>query len=142
MAVQTYSPKKVTISWLPAGIITGYADGSFIKVSRRTDTVSLIVGSDGGAARSMLSDKSGEITISLLQTSPSNDLLSAAAISDELSGAFYGPLFVKDLFGRSLYACANAWVRKIADGDYDREVGPRDWVFETDNLEMFHGGNS
>lgn len=139
--ISTYSPKKVVVSWGAILLSGSFGDGTYIQARRKTDAFSLKVGADGFAARSVTSDQSGEIIVSLMQTSPINALLSAAAVLDEQTGANYFPFLVKDLLGTTLVYAANAWVRKIADVEYDREIMMREWAFETDQINILVGGN-
>ncbi len=82
--VRTYDPKEVIIivGVAPMG---GFADGSFITINRINDTFSKVSGTDGVVSRAKSNDKSGEITLTLAQTSPSNDVLTLIAQADELS---------------------------------------------------------
>ena len=140
MATKTYSAKKVLVSF--AGkILTGMADGSFIAVSRNNDSFMLMVGSDGEAARAANADRSGTVTLTLMQTSPSNDDLSALLNTDELTNTGTGALFIKDASGRTLVSAVEAWIRKPADAEFARELGGREWTFETGDLSIFNGGN-
>ncbi len=140
MATKTYNPKKVLVSF--AGrILTGFADGSFITVSRNGDSFTLAVGSDGEAARAANADRSGTVALTLMQTSQSNDQLSNLLATDELSNLGTGALFIKDASGRTLVSAVEAWIRKPADVEFSKELGGREWTFETGNLEIFAGGN-
>ena len=140
MATKTYNAKKVLISF--AGkTLTGTLDGSFVKVSRNNDSFMLAIGSDGEAARAANADKSGTVTVTLMQTSPSNDDLSNLMNADELTNTGTGALFVKDASGRTLVSAVEAWIRKPADVEFAREITGREWVFETGNLEIFNAGN-
>lgn len=137
---KTYNPKRVAVSF--AGrLLTGFADGTFITVSRNEDTFALAVGSDGEAARSASSNRSGRVTLTLMQTSASNDILSALAATDERTNQGTGALMVKDASGRTVVLAAEAWIVKPADAELGREIGNREWVFETGDLEIFNGGN-
>jgi hypothetical protein len=140
MAVKTFDPDKLAIS-IGGNLITGFAEGSFVKVSRDTDSFNLTVGSDGEATRVKTNNKAGTVVITLQQSSASNDILSALAASDELSNGGAVPLLVKDNSGRSLYSAETAWVQKYADAEYSNDVTDREWTIRTDALAFFVGGN-
>ena len=74
-ALRTYDPSKVLvlIGVIP---ISGFADGSFVSVSRTSDAFTMEVGVEGVTTRVRSVDKSGTIRLTLSQTSPSTDLLS------------------------------------------------------------------
>lgn len=137
----TYNPKKVSVI-VGGKIISGFTDGNFIKAARNSDMWSLKTGVDGIATRSKTNDKSGKITITLHQSSPSNDYLSTLALSDEASDTGAVPILIRDSNGTSLVSCLTGWVKKLADGDYEKEVANRVWVIETDELVLFNGGNT
>jgi hypothetical protein len=137
----TYDPKAILFTFL--GIpLSGFADGTFIKVERNDDTFKLVVGSDGESARARNRNRSGRITLTLLQTSPSNDYLSAAQRADELGiPGGKGPLLVKDVLGTTLINAPDAWIVKPPAAEFGREVGSREWVFESGDIDMLVGGN-
>lgn len=65
-----YDPLKVILTY--GGVaITGYADGSMIEVERNTDNAFPYIGTQGDGAFAESADKSGKITVNLMQTSPS-----------------------------------------------------------------------
>lgn len=140
MALRQYDPKQISLI-VGGKIITGYADGTFVTPERNEDAFMLKVGVDGEGSRSKNANKSGKITIVLMQTSPSNDYLSALALADELSGNGVVPALMKDNLGTTLVTALSAWVKKIANPEMAKEVGTRTWVIETDELNMLVGGN-
>lgn len=140
--VKTYDPASVSI--VAFGIpISGYADGSFVSVERNEDSFTLQVGTDGESCRSKSNNKSGRVTVTLLQSSISNDLLSAQLALDELSpnGDGIGPFLMKDNSGRSLFAAEKAWIVKPPAAAFSRESESREWVIESADLVPFTGGN-
>lgn len=137
---KTYSPKKFTVTAGPS-IITGYAEDSFITVERNADQFALLVGADGEGARAASANKSGRITLRLIQTSASNDALSGLMQLDELTNFGQFPVFVKDLNGATVASAAEAWIVKWANIENGSGVGEREWIIETADLQMFVGGN-
>ena len=99
------------------------------------------MGTDGEGTRSKSNDRSGQVEVTLMQTSLSNDFLSQIAIADEQENAGLGPLLIKDVNGTFLAAAEQAYIKKISDAENARESGPRTWIIETDNLQLFVGGN-
>lgn len=121
--------------------ITGFMDDSFIDVERNADSFSMLVGADGEVARAGQADKSGKITFRLLQTSASNDFLSAALVVDEATNANQGPVLVKDGSGRSLDSSSEAWIVKPAKKVYGKNIEGREWVIECGKLITIVAGN-
>lgn len=138
--MKEYNPKDVSVVF--AGkIISGWADGSMIKAGRNEQAWTLKVGVDGEGTRSKTNNKSGKVTITLMQSSASNDDLNALALADEISNAGSGTFLMRDGSGRTLVSAANMWIQKTADADFEREVKERTWVLETDVLAISNGGN-
>lgn len=141
MALTTYDPKNVSVI-IGGKIMSGFADGTFVTVERNEQAFNLKVGVDGEGTRAKSNNKSGKITIVLMQSSPSNDDLSAIAAADELTGAGIVPSLVKDNSGTSLATALTSWVQKYSNNEYGKEVTTRTWIMETDELQTFVGGNS
>ena len=130
-----YSADQVSLTWGPISM-TGRGPDTFCKVERNEDSFKLKVGADGETARSRLLNRSGKITVTLLQTSRTNALLEAALLADEASpnGVSVFPLMVKDYGGNALWVAPEAWIMKPASHEMAAEVGTREWVFECSNL--------
>lgn len=140
MAVKTYIPNKVLV--IIGGIpIQGFSEDSMVKTVRDEDTFMKKVGVQGEVSRSQNHNTSGSVTITLMQTSPSNDVLSGFAALDELTGAGVVPVLIKDLSGSSTYFSSTAWVKKPPEAAYGKEIGTREWVFDTAEMDVFNGGN-
>ena len=134
-----HNPKKVLLSWGPI-LVSGYADGTFIEAARNNQSVNLAVGSTGAGCRAISNDKSGIVTVTLLQSAIINALLSASARLDEEAGSEVWPLLCKDLSGLDVIKAQSAWIQKPADGTYARETENRVWILETDVLDIFVAG--
>lgn len=140
MSVLTYDPYQVA-AIVGGSIIQGYADGTFVTVARNADMWAMKVGTDGIGTRAKSSNKSGRITITLHQSSASNDLLSALAEDDELTNTGIFPFFLRDNSGRTLITALTAWIVKQADAEFALDVSNRVWIIESDDIEIFNGGN-
>ena len=108
MAVRTYDPKQVivTIGGVP---MSGFSDGTFLEIDRNEPTWNTVVGADGLVTRGKTNNFSGTLTLTLKQSSPSNDVLSGFMAVDEATNRGVFPLLVKDLAGNSIYFSAQAW---------------------------------
>lgn len=136
----TYDPGVVTQALGP-NIIGGYAEDSQITVELNSPLYTMKVGAGGEVVRSRSRDKSGTITFKLLQTSPSNDVLSALAQLDQ-TGLGVVPYMLKDMLSPTTIAhAATAWISEMPKGEYGKESGDREWKVQTNNLELFFGGN-
>lgn len=137
--MQTYDPLYVLFSFY--GIpITGYADGSFVKVERDNESFTKMVGAGGEVARARSRSTGGKITFTLMATSPCNDLLTAVWQADELAGTGVGPCFGKDLNGTTVIMAPYAWVSKPPAVEFAKEIGTREWVLDCASVGMYVGG--
>lgn len=110
--VKTYDPKKVTVIVGPV-IVTGFAESTFINIETNGDGITAVVGCDQEIVRTIAPGSIlRTITLTLLQSSDSNDELSLLANMDNQSGAGIVPLAIKDLSGRTVLAADQAWVAK------------------------------
>lgn len=144
MAGQTHVYDGGSLVIIFAGIpIQGFADDSVVEIAYNEDAFTLQMGVDGDGTRSKTNNRSAQITVSLMQSSITNDLLNQAHALDLNSpfGLGIGPMLIKDLTGRSLFATDKAWIMKSPDAAFGKEAGPREWVFETANLVASYGGN-
>lgn len=139
MATVTYDPTQIVVIF--GGPITGYAEGTFVKVTRDEDTFKKYVGADGEVTRARTRNKGGSIELTLTQSSPSNDVLSAIAMLGEETNADIQPCTVKDLNGATLEFAAQAWVKKPADTEYGKDVQTRTWVIDCAKLDRVIGGD-
>lgn len=141
MSLSTYVPEKVSVS-IAGHIVSGYAEGSFVEVDYTNDRISMSKGADGETARVITSDDSGSVTIRLLQTSLSNDVLSALYLADITSHSGLFPLTVKDDNGNTKIFSDAAWVKKLPTTSFGNELEDREWVIDCASLTVFVGGNS
>lgn len=141
MTVKTYSPTQISIS-VAGTTIRGYADGTFVSIEHEDDAFTKVVGADGEVARTHSANESARITLTLMQTSSSNDVLSALELADRISLKGVFPVMVKDNNGRSLYVANEAWVVKPADAEFGAEMSDREWMIDCAKLVPFTGGNN
>lgn len=140
MAFYNYNPKEVSI--IAGGVdIQGYGDGDFVSISFDEDSFTTISGAAGDISRSLNPSTLATVTITLLNGSPSNDVLSGLHITDRATGLGTFPLMVKDNSGRSLFLSDAAWVIKFADMTKGKEAGTTEWTLHCANSQMFVGGN-
>ena len=137
-----YDPADVIVT-VGHNDLEGFAPGSFVTITYNADAFATVVGARGDVTRSKSSNRTARVTVRLMQTSPSNDLLSTIHNLDLSSpnGAGVFTLAIRDsATGRSVYAAVSAWIVKFPDTNFDATDTPREWVIETDRLESFIGG--
>lgn len=138
--VKTYDPKNVIITFGP-NIISGYAEGSFVTITRGGNLFEKRQGSDGSVDRINKNTRHYEVTITLMQTSPTNDILSAIALLDITTNTGKLPLTIKDVNGTTTFFAKQAWIQKDPDDEDGDSLGSREWVLATGIADKFTGGN-
>lgn len=140
MSNNTYSPADVVVS-VNNFILSGYMSGTHITASRAEDSFKFMTGNDRETCRTLSANRSGQIVITLLQTSQSNDFLSALQIADEASGKGQFVTLVKDLYGKTLVGGSECWLTKPADIEFGDDGTGREWTIQVAQLNMFVGGS-
>lgn len=139
----------VVIPNLPAGIalpwsLSGWAPDSFVSADRSEDAVTPIVGSDGETCDSISANENGTITLTLMDSSLSNIVLSVIhkALTNKLVPArFVFPVTITDASSLATVAFSPACtIRKVAPLSKGAQVGTNEWMINAPNLEIFHGG--
>lgn len=139
--MKTWNLKKliVVIGGVP---ISGFGENDAITFDHDEDEWEKVVGADGEVTRSRNNNRSGSITITLMQTSDSNDALEAIRLIDETTGAGIVGVLVKDLTGRTVIGADRAWVRKRPSLEFGKRAGEREWILDCDQVAVFAGGSS
>jgi hypothetical protein len=138
--VRTYDPKQIIVAWGPI-IFTGFPEGTYITIARNGDVFEKSKGADGTVDRVNKNANDFMITLTLKQTSITNDLLSAALIADIESNTGKFPFTIKDLNGTSTFFSALAWIAKDPDDEYSDALSNREWRFDTGPAVKVTGGN-
>lgn len=140
LPLAAYDPKKVVVSF-QGNILTGFGKDVFVSGEHDEDGFMLSMGVDGNGALSLNNNESGSVKLTLFHTSPSNDVLMGSYQRHRVTGLVQGPLMVKDLNGRTLLLCKNAWVKKLPAMGRGKEVQEVEWEIATDHLDLIQGGN-
>lgn len=139
-ALKAYDPAQVAVIFGGAKL-EGTVPGSRVKVSF-PEMFTKVVGTDGEVARGKKNDRTVKITIELLQTSISNDVLMGFHLADinSPSGAPL-PVMVKNLLGTFLVLAPGAWlVGPPSEVAYGPDVVGNAWVIDTGQAQAFVGG--
>ena len=138
--VRTYDPKLVIVTF-GAIPITGFAEGTFVSIAGNGDRFEKSKGADGTVDRVNKNANDYAVTITIKQTSLTNDLLSAVLNADLLSNTGKFPLTIKDLNGTALFFAPQAWIAKDPDDEYSDTLSSREWRIDTGPGTKFTGGN-
>ena len=119
-----------------------FLDGTFLEIDRNEPTWNTVVGADGLVTRGKTNNFSGTLTLTLKQSSPSNDVLSGLMALDEANNTGVFPILVKDLSGNSIYFAGQAWITQYANSTFDKAITDRQWVMTLAQADIFVGSNS
>lgn len=138
---RTYNPKRVAVSW--AGInFVGFMDGTFVSVDMDEDAVTKKTGSQGDTVATLNANLGAGVTLTLLQTSPTNDQLTNKIPDPRRNSLPTGEFQIKDLNGNTLIHAAVAWIKKPPKVDYAKEVMGREWAFDLAEVDTYKVGGS
>jgi len=138
--LKTYAPGEVSVIFGPI-IMSGFVDGSFVKVARSEAPFKQDTGIDGEATHVKSNNLSGTVSITLQQTSLTNQLLSAIHEADMVANAGVYPLTVKDNNGYDLHFSPAARIEGPPEANYSGDVEGREWVILCGVLNMNLGGS-
>jgi len=140
MSFKTYDVRAgvLVVGGVP---MTGFADGTAIRVEFDEEQFTKTTGADGLTTRSKTNNYAGSVSIFLQQTSPSNDVLSALWATDRATSKGVVPVMWKDFSGRTIWAAQHAWVRQMTSLEEGKEASDREWVLDCAELTGFTGGN-
>lgn len=141
LAVRTFDPKKIIIAF-GATVLSGFPEGTFIKIARNGNAFEKSKGADGSVDRVNKNAYDFQVVATLKQTSPVNALLSGILAADQLSNVGVLPLTIKDLNGDTLFEAPQAWIAKDPDAEFSDGLSNREWTFETGPGAFLCGGNN
>lgn len=143
----TFAPNDVTVVISKNGIVHtvgGFSEDSIVGIAQGSARFEKYIGADNTSTRIYKADTSASITISLQQTSVSNDFLTQLHLEDvdtrDSSGFFQ--LTVKDNSGRTLVNSSSAYVAILPDINFSNGMEIREWVVDTFDTDNYIGGNS
>lgn len=126
--VHTYSPKNV-IAALGTHVPSGYAADSFITIAEMGEGATDESGADGEVVVSISQDPRFEVKFVMQYGSLTNDwLLSKYRLNQQMPGAGYFPILIKDLGDNPVFTAETAWVTKAAGIAYGAKGGNQEWT--------------
>lgn len=139
MTTRTYRPEDVKLL-IGTYRVTGWTE---ISIAQNAKSFRHESGLRGKTTRVRNRDKSGVVTISMLQTSPDNDLFSQIVSQDEVSQTGRFSLTLTDLSGQSSIILQYGYLEGYPNMGFSSEGQTREWIFNyQDVVEYSVGGNS
>lgn len=137
----TYDPKLIDIQWIDGVPFTGYADGTFIKISGGGDAYETVKGADGSVDRINKNQRVYTLTITLKQTSITNDYLSYIHEQDVKYNQGTHGFSLTDGNGTTKIEGV-MWIKKSPDDEFSGDMSTREWTFECVINKKFTGGSN
>lgn len=143
----SYSPESMVIVLSKGDFvhtIQGYADGTFLDITRITPASELYVGSDLAAGRVKRRNKASTITITLMQHSVSNAVLQALQRADEEDdrNEWVFSITIRDLSGTGVWSSNQAFIATNPDTPFSNTTETRDWTISAVSLSANIGANT
>lgn len=142
----TYSFMDVTASLTgPTGVVDlGYGaavakEGITVALTNARNTMT--VGADGEGMHSLKADKSGTVTVRVLQTSSVNAKLQALYNAQALSSSLWGNnvITIRNKANSETTVCRSCAFQKQGDITYSEEGQMREWVFDCVKIDTVTG---
>lgn len=141
MSLASYSPEDVVFLLGGAIPLDGFADGTFLTISKANPIFETVVSSDGKVCRTQIENPLYTVRLSLSSVSSANEVLTAISYADKKTGRAKFPLLIKDNMGTSLFYASLAWIETTPDMSFGTDVTPRDWSFSCIGVTEVVGGN-
>ncbi|WP_176025687.1 phage structural protein [Burkholderia vietnamiensis] len=142
----TYSFQDVTASIVgPGGAFSlGYGSANAeegITIAQAGDKNTMTVGADGEVMHSLHADKSGQVTIRLLKTSPVNQKLMALYDAQSLDSRLWGKnlITVTQSVSGDVTTARSCAFKKKPDIGYKKDGDVIEWVFDAAKIDSVLG---
>jgi hypothetical protein len=137
-----YSADAWTFNFAGLPIESGKGKDEFLKIEQQDDDFTYTGGLDGEGVFNQMMNNYTTCSLTLLQTSAGNALLSAIHIvSRQTPGGQPGALFVKDRLGTSTMLSAAAMILKMPDEAAGKEADVIVWKFGVHDPDRFVGSH-
>jgi Protein of unknown function (DUF3277) len=144
--MSTYSFQDVQATLVgPTGIVNlGYGSAvadEGISIDMAGDKNTMLIGADGEGMHSLHADKSGTITVRLLQTSPTNAKLQAMYDAQTLSSALHGQnlITVTNPASGDVTTARSCAFKKKPSINYRKDGTIMEWVFDSIKIDSLLG---
>lgn len=142
----SYSFKDVTATFVgPTGVFSlGYGSANAeegIDIVAAGDKNTMTVGADGEGMHSLHADKSGQITVRLLKTSPMNQKLMSTYDAQAISSSLWGQnvITVSNTASGDLHVGRQCAFKKKPDMKYAKDGDIIAWVFDVVKIDSALG---
>lgn len=141
MALKSYDAKNLKVSLGPI-IMRGFGEDSIAEIAWESDLFDVKVGADGETSRSKQNNFNALVTITLMQNSDAHSELQQAFLRNGIlepnTQVFEFRLY--DGITGEAYSCKEAFVKKLPDTSFEKNIGEREWQLYCVNLQQEQSG--
>ena len=137
-----YSPMDVEIIIAGFHKVTGLSDGTFISISKDFEPFETERAMDGSVQRVYRHDEGFTLELTLAQSSPTNNILSALYNMDVATQIGKFPIFVKDGRGSTSFFALTSWINGWPTVSFSNNLETRTWSFTCTQATLTVGGNA
>ena len=138
-----YNTGQVSLS-LGGVPLSGFGEDAMVSIEWDSDITTDKVGVDGEVTASKTNDRRATATITLMESSPSNAVLTGFFLARKAGGDAIGvvPFFMEDGISGETVIGPEAWVLKAPSVEKGKEAGEREWSIRIADAEYAHTGGS
>jgi hypothetical protein len=142
-SAKTYSVQGFTIVHALFANINagGAAEDGLLEIEPVAPDFEFTTGADGSGVFSETGNKSYNVTVKLLQTSPVNTVLAALLAVDKATLAGLGPFLFKNDLGNDLLMGTAARIVASPKTEVGKTVGTKEWKLVVTDATYFPGGS-
>src|SRR5690625_477709 len=137
----SYSPEDVNVVVGGVYNLSGFTDGSFIRILKDTPTFDTYQSADGVVSRIHSGSNLYTVSLTLHSASQGNQILSYLHAADASSKIAKFPLIIKDSLGTSFFFSATSWVESLPESSYSTDITDRVWSVRCADAHHNVGGN-
>lgn len=143
----SYSPESLVVTMSKGNFnhrLTGFADGSFLTVTRLVPASTPYIGADLTGGRTKRKNRSATASFTLHQFSQSNKVLQDLQRADEEDdgNAWVFNLLIKDMSGQTSIFSSQTVIQTTPDASFGTDAEQRTWEFFMFNCDLQVGGNT
>lgn len=136
-----YVPSSVSCTVAGFYTVEGFADGTFINITKNSKPFTTQRSMNGEVARIYRKDEQYIVELTLAQSSVSNNVLMAIYNIDTSTGLGKFPLMIKDGSGTTNFFALTAWIADIPQASFSNGMETRTWQIECSEVSYGLGGN-
>lgn len=137
--VSSYSSQNVTVTFLGV-VISGFAEGDdSIMIERNKPIMTQQIGMQGDGLYNQTADKSGVVTLKLLQNCEENTFLSAKVQAAEIGGIVSGELIVTEIGNDAQSTARKCVIEGMPKFQRGETSVPVEWRFLSTDISITQG---